>query len=204
MICLEAHLKSIQGEIRRQSRWRHEPGSYKACPNKAVTSFLCLHKRSVWNCLCLIWCCLSEFNYSEMGSKQQQAFRMCIHPCPCYLTGGDTHVLCVVCLGEEHAQSAPESTGCEHCNVLPLQTLRSRLAFFHNEGAQVCVPQGSGLTAAEAQRRLLSWGSQMDLSAELETGTALSLPSLDRFSASSQSWEARAAVSSAPIEVQAI
>ncbi len=28
---------------------------------------------------------LSVFNYSEMASKQQQAFRMCVHPCPCYL-----------------------------------------------------------------------------------------------------------------------
>ncbi len=34
------------------------------------------------------------------------------------------------------------------------------------------------------------------------TDTALSLPSLDRFSASSQGWEARAAVSSVPIEAQ--
>ncbi len=35
-----------------------------------------------------------------MASKQQQAFRMCVHPCPRYLTGGDTHILCVACLGE--------------------------------------------------------------------------------------------------------
>ncbi len=39
---------------------------------------------------------------------------------------------------------------------------------------------------------------------EIETGTALSLPSPDRFSASSQCWEARAAVSSAPIEAQTL
>ncbi len=44
-------------------------GSYKACRNEAVTSLLCLHKRSVWNCPCLIWCCLSVLNYSEMASK---------------------------------------------------------------------------------------------------------------------------------------
>ncbi len=66
--------------------------------------------------------------------------------------------------------------------MLPLRILRSRLAF-HNEGAQARVPQGSGPAAPEAQRRLQSWGSQIDLSAELETGTALSLPSPDRFSA---------------------
>ncbi len=70
-----------------------------------------------------------------------------------------------------------------------------------NEQCQ-CVPQGSGPAVAEAQRRLHSWGSQMDLSAELETGTALSLPSPDRFCASSQDWEVRAVVSSAPIEAK--
>ncbi len=138
-----------------------------------------------------------------MASKQQQAFKMCVHPCPRYLTGGDTHTLCVACLGEEHAQSALESAGCEHCEVFPLRTLRSRLAFFR-EDAQARVPQGSGPAAAEAQRRLRSWGSQMDLSAEVETGTALSLPSPDRFSASYQGWEARAAVSSAPIEAHTL
>ncbi len=116
-----------------------------------------------------------------MASKQQQNFRMCVHPCPHYLTGGDTHVLCVACLGEEHARSVLESAGCEHCDVLPLRTLRSRLAFIHNEGIQACVPQGSGSAVAEAQQRLHSWGSQMNLSAELETGTALSLPSPDSF-----------------------
>ncbi len=50
--------------------------------------------------------------------------------------------------------------------------------------------------------RLQSWGSQRDLSAEAETGAAFSLPSPDRFSASSQGWEARDAVSSALIEAQ--
>ncbi len=138
-----------------------------------------------------------------MASKQQQGFRMCVHPCLRYLTGGDTHILCVACFGEEHAWSVLESAGCEHCNVLPLRMLRSCLAFFR-EDAQARVPEGSGPTVAEAQRRLQSWGSQRDLSAEVETGSAFSLPSPDRFSASSQGWEARAAVSSALIEAQTL
>ncbi len=91
----------------------------------------------------------------ELLRNGEQAFSMCVHPCPRYLT--------------------LESAGCEHCDVLPSRTLRSRLAFFHNEGAQARVPRGSGPAAAEAQRRLRSWGSQIDLSAELETDTALSL-----------------------------
>ncbi len=87
--------------------------------------------------------------------------------------------------------------------MFPLWTLRSRLAFFR-EDAQASVPQGSGPAAAEAQHRLQSWGSQMDLSAGEETGAALSLPSPDRFSASYQGWEAQAAVSSAPIEAHTL
>ncbi len=43
--------------------------------------------------------------------------------------------------------------------MLPLWTLRSHLAFFHNEGSH-----SPGLWS----RRLQSWGSQMDLSAGLE------------------------------------
>ncbi len=141
-----------------------------------------------------IGCCLSVFNYSEMASKQQQAFRMCVHPCLRYLTGGH----CVACLGEEHAQSALESTAmCFPCR-------HSDPAWCHNEGAQARVPQGSGPTVAKAEQRLRSWGLHIDLSAELEMGTALFLPSPDRFSASSQGWEARAAVSSAPIEAQTL
>ncbi len=42
----------------------------------------------------------------------------------------------------------------------------------------------------------------MDLSAGLGTSTALSLPLHDRSSVSYQGWEARAAVSSSPIEAQ--
>ncbi len=108
---------------------------------------------------------------------------MCDRPCPCYLTGGDTHILCIACWGEKHTQSAFENTGCEHCDMLtdaPIppgvfsRTLR--LAFpralvpllpRHSEGC------GPGVR-------------KMDLSAKVETGTALSLPSPDGFSASYQ------------------
>ncbi len=106
---------------------------------------------------------------------------MCVRPCPCYLTGGDTHILCIACWGEEHTQSAFENAGCEHCDMLtdaPIppgvfsRTLR--LAFpralvpllpRHSEGC------GPGVR-------------KTDLSAKVETGTALSLPSPDGFSAS--------------------
>ncbi|XDV54162.1 hypothetical protein PO909_022516 [Leuciscus waleckii] len=60
--------------------------------------------------------------------------------------------------------------------------------------------QGSGPAAAEARRRSQTWGSQMDLSVDVETGPALSQPQSDRSSASHQGVEARVAVSSPPIE----
>ncbi len=55
-----------------------------------------------------------------------------------------------------------------------------------NSVVQARVPQASGPAVAEAQRRLWSGGSQRDRSAEVETGADFSLPSPDRFSASSQ------------------
>ncbi len=91
-----------------------------------------------------------SIHYLDMASKQQQGFRMCAHPCLRYLMGGDTHILCVACLGEKHVRFALKSAGFEHCDVFPLQTLRSRLALFRS-GAQARVPQGSGPTDADSQ-----------------------------------------------------
>ncbi len=45
------------------------------------------------------------------GKKQEfdkERFRLCPSPCPCFITGGDTHNLCVACMGAEHARSALE------------------------------------------------------------------------------------------------
>lgn len=126
-----------------------------------------------------------------------QSFRKCVPPCPRFLSGVDTHDLCVMCLGAEHALSAFEGAECEHCERLPLRSLRSRLALF-DRSAQDSVPHGSGPASAEAERRMRSWGSQMDLSEGSETGvSALSLPSPERSIAQSLGSEARSAASSA-------
>ena len=62
-------------------------------------------------------------------------------------------------------------------------------------------PQGSGPASVEAGRRRLSWGSQMDLTGDVETGPALSQPSPAGSSASRPALEARAAaVTSARVE----
>ncbi|ROI15732.1 hypothetical protein DPX16_20270 [Anabarilius grahami] len=105
--------------------------------------------------------------------------------------------MCVVCLGAQHAQAALEGAACVHCDQLPL---RSRRALFE-EGGSAGVPRGSGPASAEAGRRLMSRGSQMDVTEGLETGPALSLPSpVASASVSIRRQEARVAVSSAPVD----
>ncbi|CAM4725737.1 unnamed protein product [Leuciscus chuanchicus] len=46
------------------------------------------------------------------------------------LSYGDRHVICVSCLGEDHAALALADGGCPHCELLPMVTLRTRLASF--------------------------------------------------------------------------
>ncbi|KAL0190945.1 hypothetical protein M9458_013643, partial [Cirrhinus mrigala] len=90
-------------------------------------------------------------------SVSKPCFRVCVPPCSRYITSGDTHALCVACLGAEHAASALEGADCPHCERLPLRTLRSQKALFE-EGAFTSVPRGSSPTSAEAERQLHSWG----------------------------------------------
>ncbi len=123
----------------------------------------------------------------------ERCFTSCVPPWPRYLLGGDTHDLCVVCLGAEHARAALEGAACHDCELLPLSVLRSRLAIF-DESGQVRDPAGSGSAIADAQRRLLSWGSQVDLAEGSETGSSLTRSSSTRSTAPSQGSEVRPAV----------
>ncbi len=148
-------------------------GSYKACPNEAVTSLLCLHKRSVWNCPCLIWCCLSVLNYSEMASK----LLVCAF-IPASLFNARGRWLWAL--------------RCASLAVAPIPP--GVLSQWGRSGSR---SPGLWSRCCRGTAEVTVLGSQIDLSAELETDTALSLPSPDRFSASSRGWEARAAVSSA-------
>ncbi|KAL0201683.1 hypothetical protein M9458_004870, partial [Cirrhinus mrigala] len=132
---------------------------------------------------------------SKSGDKSGPRFTLCVPPCKRYITSGDTHSMCVVCLGAEHALSALERTDCPHCEALPLRVLRSRKALFE-EGAFTSVPQGVGPASVEAERVLHSWGSQLDLLEGMETGDPLS-PSLPgRSDARSEGSEARTAATS--------
>ncbi|KAI2644897.1 Transposon Ty3-G Gag-Pol polyprotein [Labeo rohita] len=128
---------------------------------------------------------------SESGPR----YRLCVPPCKRYITSGDTHSMCVVCLGAEHAASALEGADCPHCESLPLRTLRSRMDLFE-EGSFISVPQGAGPPSAEAERVLHSWGSQLDLLEGVETGDPLSPTSPSRSAARSVGSEARSAATS--------
>ncbi len=77
----------------------------------------------------------------------KQHFRLCVPPCPRFITGGDTHSLCIACLGAEHALSVLEGADCPHCVRLSMWTLRSRRALFE---ALASVPHGLGPAFAEA------------------------------------------------------
>ncbi len=85
-------------------------------------------------------------------------FRRCADPCQRFLTPDDTHDLCVMCLGEEHARSVLEGMEWVHCELFSLGKLRSHLSLFSRELGQSSAPCGSGPAIPEAARRLRSWG----------------------------------------------
>ncbi len=60
-------------------------------------------------------------------------FRRCADPSQLFLTPDDTHDLCVMCLGEEHARSVLEGMECVHCELFSLGKIRSRLSIFSRE-----------------------------------------------------------------------
>ncbi len=138
---------------------------------------------------------MSKASFKSKRGESGSQYRQCVTPCPRFITSGDTHSLCVVCLGAKHAESAFEEAGCPHCERLPIHTLRSRRNLF-KEGVFASAPHGAGPASAEAERWLHSWGSQLDLAEGLETGRPLSLSSPARSTARSLGSEARSAVSS--------
>ncbi len=60
-----------------------------------------------------------------------------------------------------------------------MKKLRSRLSLFSRKEGQPSASRDSGPTAAEAQRRMESWDSQLDLAEELERDRHFSCPSAE-------------------------
>ncbi len=104
----------------------------------------------------------------------EKRFRRCVDLCQRFLTPDDTHDLCVMCLGEEHARSVLKGMECAHCEFFSLGKLRSRMSLFSRELGQSSAPHGSGPAAAEAAMRLKLWGSQMELADESAGGINIS------------------------------
>ncbi len=69
-----------------------------------------------------------------------KCFRRYADPCLRFLTPDDTHDLCVMCLGEEHARSVLEGMECVHCEFFSLGMLRSRLSLLERIRAIICPP----------------------------------------------------------------
>ncbi len=122
--------------------------------------------------------------------------KQCVPPCKRYLCAGDTHSLCVLCLGARHAEAALEGADCPLCESLPLRVLHSRKALFSGEGSFIGVPRGACPASAEAERRRRSWGPQRDLVEGSETSESLSPSSPVRSHDRSPRSEARPAVTS--------
>ncbi len=123
-------------------------------------------------CVCQSYLVLSVHYHSLFNlirvktniGKGGQHLRLCVLLCPRYITGGDTHSLCVVCL-----RVAAESL----CERLSLRMLYSWRALFE-EGGFTSIPRGAGPAFAEVERLLCSWESQMDQVGGIETGEPLS------------------------------
>ncbi len=109
------------------------------------------------------------------GEGKSRLFKPCVSPCKRFITAGDTRAVRGL-LGS--------GADCPHCERLPLRTLRSQKSLFV-DGIFTSEPRGSGPAAAEAERRLHSWGSQFDLEQEMETGESLSPSTASRSSARS-------------------
>lgn len=89
------------------------------------------------------------------------------------------HQVTLFCLGEEHVRSALEGAVCTNCERLSIRALCSHLSFLLREEGQSFAPRGSNPARAEVERRLRSWGTQMELPDEFERGVNLSRSAAD-------------------------
>ncbi len=66
-----------------------------------------------------------------------------------------------------------------HCDFFSMKNLRSRLSLFSRKERQPSASRDSGPTAAEARRRMKSWGLQLDMADELERDCPFSCASAE-------------------------
>ncbi len=66
-----------------------------------------------------------------------------------------------------------------HCEFFSMKKLRSHLSLFSRKERLPSASRDSGHTAAEAWRRMKSWGSQLDMADELERDRPFSCASAE-------------------------
>ena len=109
---------------------------------------------------------MAAANVNTTAEDKTQA-RAC--PCGNKISGGDTHQMCVLCLGLRHAQAAFESTEeCSHCGRFSLKVLRRRLARLTNLSSSDPVLTSTAVAPEpmyipETVAPGASWGDQLDV-----------------------------------------
>ncbi len=87
----------------------------------------------------------------------EKRFRRCVDPCQRCLTLDDTHDLCIMCLGEEHARSVLEGMSAFIVSLFSVgKSSALGCPFFSRELGRSSAPRRSGPAAAEAVKRLSS------------------------------------------------
>ncbi len=100
---------------------------YKSTCGEGSGSFCCSVNALCVYVLFTVVCPLYIMATGKQVSDKQR-FRLCASHYPRFITGGDTHNLCIACLGAEHARSALEEADCPHCVRISMRSLRFRRA----------------------------------------------------------------------------
>ncbi len=104
---------------------------------------ICEHKRAPVEHIILFFPSGDLVSEVWVDMSVEKRFRRCVDPCQRCLPLDDTHDLCVMCLGEEHARSVLEGMECVHCEPFFCgKKLRSRLSrFLERIAAIICPPR---------------------------------------------------------------
>ncbi|KAA0719502.1 hypothetical protein E1301_Tti016009 [Triplophysa tibetana] len=81
----------------------------------------------------------------------QRGMSRCSLGCGTLIEAWDGHERCVRCLGVQHAEAAFVDTSCPHCGQIVIQKLRSRLAVFLREPANISSATRAMTSMATAQ-----------------------------------------------------
>ncbi len=98
-------LRTIRLGYAIQFAWR--PPKYRGIHSTTVRAAGTLYVLSVlFGVVCLLASMSkSQFKAKQLEGESEAHYRRCVPPCKHYMSAGDTHSLCGVCLGARHAES---------------------------------------------------------------------------------------------------